>query len=53
MEWYKVRFGTTEDNQQFNVQANSAEEAAEKFRQTDYYRWGKCRIFSVSKLVEK
>lgn len=50
MEWYKVRNGVTEDNQQFNVQANSAEEAAEKFRQTDYYRWGHCKIFSVSKL---
>ena len=50
MEWYKVRFGTTQDNQQFNVQANSQEEAIEKFKQTDYYRHCGCKVFSVSKL---
>lgn len=49
MEWYKVRFGTTQDNQQWNVQASSAAEAEAKFKQTDYYKNG-CRIFSVSKL---
>lgn len=49
MEWYKVRFGTTQDNQQWNVQASSAAEAEAKFRQTDYYKSG-CRIYSVSKL---
>lgn len=53
MEWYKIRFGTTQDNQQFNVQANSKEEAIEKFKQTDYYKWGKNKIFSVSKLNGK
>ena len=50
MAWYKVRFGTTQDDKQFNVEANSEADAAEKFRQTDYYKWGKCRIFSISKL---
>lgn len=50
MEWYKVRFGTTSDNQQFNVQASSAAEAEAKFKQTDYYKSAGCRIFSVSKL---
>lgn len=52
MEWYKVRYGTTEDNQQYNVQARSEAEALEKFKQTDYWKWGnpKPRIFSVSKL---
>lgn len=50
MIWYKVRFGVDKDDSQYNVQANSPEEAAEKFKQTDYYKWGKCKIFSVSKL---
>lgn len=50
MEWYKVRFGTTQDDQQWNVQAYSKEDALEKFKQTDYYKWGKCKVFSVSKL---
>lgn len=50
MAWYKVRFGTTQDNQQFNVEASSASEAEAKFKQTDYYKWGNCRVFSVSLL---
>ena len=50
MAWFKVRFGTTQDNQQYNVEANSEREAEEKFKQTDYYKWGKNRIFSISRL---
>lgn len=50
MIWYKVRFGQYQDDSQFNVQANSEAEAAEKFRETDYYKWSKCKIFSISKL---
>lgn len=51
MEWYKVRFGTTSDNQQWNVMAYSEAEALEKFKKTDYWTKGtKPTIYSVSKL---
>lgn len=39
MEWYKVCFGATKDNQQFNVEANSTFETEEMFWKTDYYHW--------------
>lgn len=50
MEWYKIRFGVDKDNMQWSVQANSKEEALEKFNKTDYGKSGKHKIFSVSKM---
>lgn len=50
MAWYKVRFGTTQDDQQYNVEASSASEAEAKFRQTSYFKDAHCRVFSVSLL---
>lgn len=50
MAMYKVRFGKTQDDQQYNVEASSASDAEAKFRQTDYYKHSGCRVFSVSLL---
>ncbi|MBD5265458.1 MAG: hypothetical protein HDS44_00625 [Bacteroides sp.] len=50
MEWYKVRFGSTQDDHQWNVQAYSKEDALEKFKKTDYYKYGNNKVYSVSKL---
>lgn len=47
--WYKVRFGDKNDDQQYNVEANSPFEAEEKWKKT-LYNNGRNRIFSVSEL---
>lgn len=52
MIWYLIDFCHAGDNWQFDVKASSADEAIDKFQETEAYQSGDCRINSISAMTK-
>lgn len=50
MAMYRVVYGENRDDHQYHVDANSASEAEEKFKNTIDYKYNNVRIFRVERI---